>query len=563
MGVVLRVARCDDGTLFSLPQSCVTTGDTTSLRDSEIAAPEVTYVDDEAMLLTSTSPSSLVKAAPQVVQLICEIFGSLGMVVNWGTGKTDAFLSLRGKKSTELKSELWSSDAPGIAIDPKCGAERLRLVRDYKHLGSTLTDDANNNLEAIRRSRSGLSAYVPIAMKVFGARCISLRLRLDLAATLVFSRLLYNVHGWSTISRWAYGKLNGVYMRVLRRVADLSCTGSSSRCASNLVVRKRLGMPVLETFIRQRRLLYSNAMLRSDAQALKSMLSICDPHGVPVGQWVKLHYDDLCALRDYQGSRLAELGDPLNDITSWARLATEYPAVWGQLIRSLVVYSSTAESRCDGRVAGAGPEFECNLCHTGAACFPTLKALQSQMRSQHKVSNALKRYIDDSGVCPACCTMFASRTRLLSHVSERRTRGWSPISCNALLNTGVLPEFDAEKLRACDEADRTSRRAALKQGHSQPVVQHAAAKRARQRGVAKAGFRQNTRLTRKTRNVDVQRAHARYLLLNADGMPRKRCRITSKTSVCESIVQNLTFSAKQARSELALYQSEGCPSGVF
>jgi hypothetical protein len=552
MGLVLRITRCDEGTFFSLPQSSVKTGVVGDPDDNEVAASEVTYVDDEALLITSTSPSTLVQDAPRIAETICEIFSSLGMVVNWDPGKTEAFLSLRGKRSVVLKSEVWAAEVPGISIDPKCGAERLRLVHEYKHLGSSLADDGNNNVEAIRRSRSGLSAYAPIAIKVFGSKSISIRLRIELAATLIFSRLLYNVHVWSIMSRCAYTKLNSVYMRVLRRIAGLSWTGSASDCVSNFTVRQRLGVPALDSLIRQRRLLYFSTMLRSDAHALKSMLSILDQRGVPLSPWTKLLYDDLRSLRDFHGAKLCELNDPSSDIKSWVRLATKYPEAWSQLVKSFVVFSSVSEVKGGVQPAGIGPCFTCKICPASGASFPTLKSLQAHMRSQHGVTNALKRFIDDSGVCPGCCTLFASRSRLLAHISERRNRGRSAISCNALLETGIFPEVSGDVIAACDATDRAARCDARKHGHSQPVVQHASAKRARIRGVAGIGLKHKTRLLQKTPEVEVRRAHVRALLLDVDGLPRKRRRISSKMKTGEVVVQNLRFTSQKVQSMLAV-----------
>ena len=70
-----------------------------------------------------------------------------------------------------------------------------------------------------RRTNAASAAYAPIAVKVVGRTSIPWRKRLALVTALVFSRLFYNVMVWSDVSVWALGKLNIVYMRVLRRVA--------------------------------------------------------------------------------------------------------------------------------------------------------------------------------------------------------------------------------------------------------------------------------------------------------------------------------------------------------
>mmetsp|Transcript_15780 Transcript_15780/g.40697 ORF Transcript_15780/g.40697 Transcript_15780/m.40697 type:complete len:447 (+) Transcript_15780:64-1404(+) len=64
------------------------------------------------------------------------------------------------------------------------------------------------------------------------------------------------------------------------------------------------------------------------------------------------------------------------------------------------------------------------------------------MRFKHGVHNALTRYVDGSGVCPVCCTAFSTRTRLLSHVAERRLRGRATPTRGMILATGAIPRLD-------------------------------------------------------------------------------------------------------------------------
>ena len=67
---------------------------------------------------------------------------------------------------------------------PKHAAEPfVKVVSQYKHVGSMITDDGSVNLECQYRACSGMVAYVPIAGKVFGSRFVSVDQTLKFASS--------------------------------------------------------------------------------------------------------------------------------------------------------------------------------------------------------------------------------------------------------------------------------------------------------------------------------------------------------------------------------------------
>ena len=201
---------------------------------------EVTYVDDEASFVAATSARTLVASIPVFMKCLCEAFDYFGFHINWGPGKTECFLSLRGKHSADERRKVAAagncihlpliSDVPG-----------LRVVSVYKHLGSILEDSGSAAPDVPHRVSSAMAAYVPLARKVFGALAISRKVRLHLFTSLVMSRLIYNVHTWSAITRQMYVQLNGVYMRGLRRIADQCRYSAMSSTLTDHQVRLLLG----------------------------------------------------------------------------------------------------------------------------------------------------------------------------------------------------------------------------------------------------------------------------------------------------------------------------------
>ena len=71
--------------------------------------------------------------------------------------------------------------------------------------------------DAQHRCSSAVAAYVPLAHRIFGADCIGNWLKLHFMHSLILSRLLHNTQLWTPLVA-PMRKLNGVYMRVLRRI---------------------------------------------------------------------------------------------------------------------------------------------------------------------------------------------------------------------------------------------------------------------------------------------------------------------------------------------------------
>jgi hypothetical protein len=151
---------------------------------------------------------------------LCRVFAYFGFRINWKPGKTECFLRLRGRHaSAERDKSCKTGNVLPIPLPMACGSSSLRIVSEYKHLGSSIDSCGSVLSDVSGRVSSAMSAYAPIAKKVSGATRISRVVRERLFTSLVVSRLLYNVHTWSKLTRSMYSKLNAVYMRGLRRVA--------------------------------------------------------------------------------------------------------------------------------------------------------------------------------------------------------------------------------------------------------------------------------------------------------------------------------------------------------
>ena len=159
-------------------------------------------------------------AIPKLMNVLCVTFFSFGFIINWKPGKTECFTILRGKHSAAELAKIRNNEMT-IPLPSACESASLRLVQDYKHLGSWLSRNPSAAPDVSHRIASAMSVYCPLSFKRFGSCRIHRDIRMRLFSSLVIPRLLYKVNVWSVLRRSAYAKLNAVYMKGLRRIAGM------------------------------------------------------------------------------------------------------------------------------------------------------------------------------------------------------------------------------------------------------------------------------------------------------------------------------------------------------
>jgi hypothetical protein len=191
----------------------------------------------------------------------------------------------------------------------------LSVVPKYKHLGSIVPIDGNDMHDSKLRSASALSAYCPLASKVFGSAKVGFWLKLVFLHSLVMSRLLYQVCLWNGKPK-PFRNLNAVYMRALRRIAGESRFSDKNNC-TDLQVRAKLLQPSLDCLIARRRLLHLACIEKSRTMVLHALLApIARKARLP---WVELVLGDLSRLFMHPVSHgiLRTIHKSMPDSNSW------------------------------------------------------------------------------------------------------------------------------------------------------------------------------------------------------------------------------------------------------
>ena len=143
--------------------------------------------------------------------------------------------------------------------------------------------------------------------------------RVSLARSLWFSRLLKNVHVWSSLSPSAVRRLNNGFMRVLRRIAGQPKYKAGQWTDEK--VRVCLNMPEILCYISQNRLCYLTQLSKGRAVNLVSLLNVSCK--LP---WVILVKQDLVQLWTDRRHMFQSLGHPIDNATVWADYIIRFPS---------------------------------------------------------------------------------------------------------------------------------------------------------------------------------------------------------------------------------------------
>ena len=380
------------------------------------------------------------------------------MMLNMGANKTEAFLRFNGKQQAACKSRLI---AAGNKITTPKG-RILRVVETYKYLGCTLSATMDPNADVDKRCQAAMTSYAPIAQNVFGSSVFRIRARLALGKSLVLSRLLMGVELWHKITAWAYRRINGVYMRLLRRIAGhMRGTKKAGERISDERVRNLFGAPSLSRLIAQRRLTYLGQLLRSRATFLLSLLASREQRE---SGWTAQVLKDLrCLWRD-KHNKLAELGDPLLAGDSWSRFICDHPREWKEIVKTWTTtvdaFDCTNAAICRSRGDSEHVACRCGL------VLKSARALAMHERMKHAAGSTVKAWAGATGVCCVCGTQLSTRLRLIAHLSDRRIRGNRQPCCSLLHR---FPQVEAAEQHRLDELDKLARSAARRRGNTQPL----------------------------------------------------------------------------------------------
>ena len=144
------------------------------------------------LLLFADSIASLcLDKARTAIGIIIDMFSLHGLILNFGKGKTEICLNLKGSESKDLYVDIL--DAGGFLVPNRIyGVSKINVVSRYKHVGSLHPNKASGIPEAKHRGREAKSALKEIGL-ITKSKVSSSRACKFLISSLAISRLCVNI----------------------------------------------------------------------------------------------------------------------------------------------------------------------------------------------------------------------------------------------------------------------------------------------------------------------------------------------------------------------------------
>ena len=441
--IVLKVTVPDQGTFFCSREP--SEQETTDVVDA-------TFVDDECIAIVGTTPRVLERAIDVLLDTVTTIFRMLHLNINFGSNKTEAILLYRGKLATQCREKWRQADGTlAIPLDKYGhGGEVLRIVRAYKHLGTYIDALGVTHGNVIERSKLALSAYAPIALKVFGSPHIATSYKLCFLHSLVMSRQVFNAHV-SLPKVKDLKKMNNVYMRALRRIAGEMRYDGSEDGKTDLQVRQQLGVPSIDCILLAARFRYVVRVVREAPRTLCAVLGFKrEMQQLP---WTLQATDDM--LQVAKRAESAPSSHPSSCPEEWRDWLLSCSALHA-LKNMKFAESCVDRAPSGGEAAACVTSFKCSAC---SIAFATRKALNLHKRTVHKYRAPWSSRVAGS-ICPACGKDFHLRVKCLNHLGDTRR----PRCAQWIMdNVPTLPKATLDKLSAADAEERSRARRA---GHT-------------------------------------------------------------------------------------------------
>eukprot|EP00435_Cladocopium_sp_Y103_P054060 s146_g17.t1 len=239
-----------------------------------LPAPPVTWVDDVAIPIVTSSSAALEQALIQVVENTDAVFRRHGLVLNFNKQKTEVVMAFRGADAAEHRSSLLV-DRLGQIWLPTLGFA-VRCVSEYEHLGTIFADETTLNKEITHRRKKALNAYRQVSRGILRNRHVDVSTRLKLFESLIIPVLLHGAGNWGPLSKRSYDGLHACIMTWQRSIINDGFWTIGQLTDYELQCKWRL--PPLALRLAKARLLYGFQCLRDGPRLLVDYLSSVASH---------------------------------------------------------------------------------------------------------------------------------------------------------------------------------------------------------------------------------------------------------------------------------------------
>ena len=386
---------------------------------------EVTFVDDIAYAIHSSSPADVIRSLQIVSSCLHDAAASRGLTINYQAGKTEALIKLAGPGSKAAKHKLWHEHNGKLPIVTENGTQMLQLVHSYKHLGSFMQDHAVVLKDIRYRVAQARKAFGQLSRQFYCKRNVRDATKSAVFAALVMSRHSYNAHTWAWVTEndlghWENGIRSQIAMLARNAIRPVPAFhfNTAELCAI-------VGLDGPIDLLHANRLRYVKRATQIAPSSLWTFLYANDhenswlPLLMSSYRWLRFHLPR-SSLPDFQdvGDLIAFIaldekwkGRVRAAIKSCHRFtaAQAKGKLWTKRLQMQVTKFAVLPEVKQGHLE---KRWKCNLC---TADFDSKKALAVHARHKHQYRTRLKYFVLGDE-CLACGKKFFNRPRLLAHV---------------------------------------------------------------------------------------------------------------------------------------------------
>ena len=233
-----------------------------------------TWVDDETIFLEHPDPVELLRRLKDAADIFITIAAQRGHQVNLSHGKTEAVVRLAGPGKVAALSILTpqvASDADTrdvLLLDIGHGRS-LRIVREYKHLGTMLTICGGLRREAARRACSSRAVVVAFRRRLLADRSLGRGVRARMLHSFVDAAQFSAAGCWEELPKRDERRLEAVRMSAVRSMLG---ERAGPGCRPDRALREDLGVLSVGAALRGRRLRYLPRLSLEAPSALLALL---------------------------------------------------------------------------------------------------------------------------------------------------------------------------------------------------------------------------------------------------------------------------------------------------
>ena len=180
-----------------------------------ITAHDGSHVADAVLFIAPPTAGQFETYVAQFARRAHDGFQHHGLCIHICLDKTDVSLKWVGQGAAEARAKVPTVQESSIPLREGLS---LPVVRQYKHMGCV--HDVRNSLvpEAAQRCKGVQVILGGIQGRVLAEKALQLEVRVQMAWSLVFSRLCYNTGVWAHNYQHACARLRVQYIRTLRAV---------------------------------------------------------------------------------------------------------------------------------------------------------------------------------------------------------------------------------------------------------------------------------------------------------------------------------------------------------